>query len=86
MFKSFLNFDAMITPKIITVVYWLSIAAVVVSGIGSMFGGYQGFTFASFLMGLGIIVGGILLVRIYCELLIVIFKINENLRTIANRD
>lgn len=86
MFKSFLNFDSMITPKIITVIYWLSIAAVALGGIISMFSGYRGFTFASFLMGLGIIVGGVLLTRVYCELLIVIFKINENLRTIANKD
>lgn len=85
MFKSFLNFDAMITPKIITVIYWLSIIAVVISGFASMFAGYQGFTFGNFLMGLGIIVGGILMTRIYCELFIVIFKINENLSKVANK-
>lgn len=85
MLKSFLNFDSMITPKIITVIYWLSIIAVVLGGITSMFGGYQGFTFGKFLMGLIIIVGGVLLTRVYCELLIVIFKINENLRKVADK-
>jgi len=75
----------MVTPQIITVIYWLSIMAVVLGGLGSMFSGYQGFTFGSFMMGLGIIVGGVLLVRIYCELLVVIFKINGNLRTIAQK-
>lgn len=86
MLKSFLNFDSMVTPKIITVIYWLSIIAVVISGFVSMFSGYQGFTFGSFLMGVGIIVGGILMTRIYCELFIVIFKINENLGKVANRE
>ncbi|MFC4259158.1 DUF4282 domain-containing protein [Marinobacter lacisalsi] len=86
MLKMFLNFDSMVTPKIITVIYWLSIVGVVIGGVGSMFSGYQGFTFGSFLMGLGIIVGGFLMVRIYCELFIVIFKINENLSKIANRE
>lgn len=86
MFKSFLNFDSMITPKIITVIYWLSIVAVVFFSIGAMFAGYEGFTFAKFMMGIAGIVGGVLLVRVYCELLIVIFKINENLRKIAVKD
>lgn len=86
MFKSFLNFDSMITPKIITVIYWLSIAAVVIGGFVSMFSGYQGLSFSSFLLGLAIIVGGVLLTRVYCELLIVIFKINENLRNLANKN
>lgn len=86
MLKMFLNFDSMVTPKIITVIYWLSIVAVVIGGIMSMFAGWEGFTFGSFLMGLGIIVGGILMTRIYCELFIVIFKINQNLSKIANRE
>ncbi|GGY78868.1 DUF4282 domain-containing protein [Marinobacter zhanjiangensis] len=86
MLKSFLNFDSMVTPKIITVIYWLSIVAVIIGGFMSMFSGYQGFTFANFLMGLGIIVGGVLMTRIYCELFIVIFKINQNLSKIANRE
>lgn len=86
MLKMFLNFDSMVTPKIITLIYWLSIIGVVIGGVGSMFAGYQGFTFGSFMMGLGIIVGGFLMVRIYCELFIVIFKINQNLSKIANRE
>jgi hypothetical protein len=35
-------FDAMLTPKIITFVYWLLLLIAVVSGFGSMFGGYGG--------------------------------------------
>lgn len=86
MLKMFLNFDSMVTPKIITVIYWLSIVAVVIGGVMSMFAGRGGFSFGSFLMGLGIIVGGVLMTRIYCELFIVIFKINQNLSKIANRE
>ncbi len=32
-------FDAMLTPKIITAVYWLALLGVLISGIGMMFYG-----------------------------------------------
>lgn len=44
-----LFFDKMLTPKLIVGVYWIMLVASVVSGIGSMFGGYAGFTFYNFL-------------------------------------
>jgi hypothetical protein len=73
----------MLTPKIITFVYWLALFGVVIGGIGSMFGMGR-LTFSGFLTGLAIIVGGGIAVRIWCELLIVLFKINENMQKIAN--
>jgi hypothetical protein len=77
-------FESMLTPKIITFVYWLLLFVVLIGGFGSMFGfGMGGFSFGSFLRGLiGIVVGAVL-VRIWCELLIVLFKINENVQKIA---
>ena len=75
--KDIFFFDSMITPKIITFVYWLMLLGIVVSGFGMMFGG-------SFLVGLGMIVGGAIGTRIWCELLIVLFKIHENLQSIAD--
>lgn len=80
-----LFFDKMLTPKIIVGVYWIMLVASVVSGIGSMFGGYTGFTFSSFLWGLIYIVLGVVFTRIVCELLIVTFKMNEALQHIRNK-
>jgi hypothetical protein len=77
-------FDTMITPKIITFIYWILLLAVVGYGLSTMFGGYAGFTFQKFLMGLLYIAGGAVVVRIWCELMIVIFKINENLQNLNN--
>jgi len=77
-------FDSMLTPKIITLVYWLLLAVALVGGIGSMFA-FRGVTFASFMTGLGIIAGGALAARIWCELLMVLFKINEHTKTMAER-
>lgn len=78
--KDILFFDTMVTPKIITVIYWLLLVGVVFSGLGAMFMGQGGF-FA----GIGILIGGAVGVRIWCEMLIVLFKINSNLQKIAEK-
>lgn len=79
--KSIFFFDSMLTPKIITAVYWILLAASVFSGLGAMFSDYSG----GFLVGLGILIGGAIGARIWCELLIVLFKINANLQKIAEK-
>lgn len=75
--KDLLFFESMLTPKIITIVYWFLLLAAVVSGLGTMFSG-------QFIGGILMLIGGILGARIWCELLIVLFKINENIKKIAN--
>lgn len=77
--KTLFFFDSMLTPKIITFVYWLMLLSVIVGGIGFMFVPNVG----GFFKGLAILIGGLIAVRIWCELLIVIFKINENAHLIA---
>ena len=82
--RSVFYFDTMLTPKIITIVYWILLVVVVVTGLGTMFGfGSGGFTFGNFIKGIVGIVIGVLMIRIWCELLIVLFKINENVQKIA---
>jgi hypothetical protein len=81
--RDVLYFDSMLTPKIITFVYWLALFFVCIGGLGMMFGGQ--FTFVKFLKGIAVILGGGLLVRIWCELLIVLFKIYENIKIIADK-
>ena len=83
--RDILFFDNMLTPKIITFVYWILLAAAVVTGVGSMFGGYSGFTFGSFFMGIVYTAAGAVGARIWCELLIVLFKMNEALQVLRNR-
>jgi len=83
--KDVFYFNAMLTPKIITFVYWLLLLFAVISGLSTMFVGYDGITFGKFLMGLGIIIGGGVGSRIWCELLIVLFKIHENIKKIADK-
>lgn len=83
--KTVLFFDNMLTPKIITLVYWLLLVVSIVGGIASMFGGYEGFTFGKFIMGLVYAVGGSVAARIWCELLIVLFKMNDALQDIRKK-
>jgi len=84
--NKFLFFDSMLTPKLITFIYWLLLLGVLGYGLSSMFGGYGGFTFTKFLLGLVYIVGGAVAVRVWCELLIVVFKINENLQNLKDNE
>jgi len=78
-------FESMLTPKIITVIYWLMLLAAIFGGFGSMFTGYGGLSFTSFITGIFVIVGGSIGARVWCELLIVLFKINENIKSIADK-
>jgi hypothetical protein len=77
--KDVLFFDKMLTPQVITFVYWILIVVVVLGGIGTMF-------VQSFIAGLIAIVLGLLFARIWCELLIVLFKMNDALQDIRRRD
>lgn len=76
--RDILFFDSMLTPKIITFVYWLGLLSVVLGGLGSIFSG-------GILQGLGVLIFGLIGIRIWCELLIVLFKINENLQKMASK-
>lgn len=80
-----LFFDSMLTPKIITLVYWLLLIAVLLGGLGTMFGGMGGFGLGSLIQGVVVIVAGAIGVRIWCELLIVLFKIHENIKKLAEK-
>lgn len=80
--EKLLFLDIMITPKIIILVYWILLLGCLGYGLSYIFGGYDGFNFTKFIIGIFIIVIGAIGARIWCELLIVIFKINENLKNL----
>jgi hypothetical protein len=85
----FLVFRRMITPIIIQVLFWLGVLATVITGLVLMIASlfvYRHLSDALFgmLMGLLILLLGPFLVRIYCELLILAFRMNETLTEIKN--
>ncbi|MCL1065754.1 DUF4282 domain-containing protein [Shewanella olleyana] len=83
--KKVLFFDSMLTPKIITIVYWILLVAAVISGIAAMFNGYGGFTIVSLVTGICIAIASAVGARIWCELMIVLFKIHENLQKLVDK-
>ncbi|HVM79519.1 MAG TPA: DUF4282 domain-containing protein [Stellaceae bacterium] len=75
----YLKFDRMITPIIIQIIFWVLVVICVIAGLIQMFGGESG---VQRLGGLLIFIIGPILVRIYCEIMIVMFQINDKLHDI----
>jgi hypothetical protein len=75
----YLKFDRMITPIIIQIIFWVLVVIIALIGLWSMFGGSNG---TERLTGLAIFIIGPILVRIYCEIMIVMFQINDKLHDI----
>ncbi|WP_405468631.1 DUF4282 domain-containing protein [Morganella morganii] len=84
MLKSLLTFDQMITPKIITILYWLGLIGVLLSGVTTIFIGMSyGNSLGGLFGGLATIVFGGLGVRVFCEMIILSFNIYGKLKEIA---
>ncbi|CEI81672.1 hypothetical protein J18TS1_26120 [Oceanobacillus oncorhynchi subsp. incaldanensis] len=83
--NKFFSFEEMITPIIIKVLFWVGLAASVIFGLITIFTGIIEEEFLLIFSGLLTIVIGSLLVRVYCELLIIMFKIYETLKQIRDK-
>jgi hypothetical protein len=95
-FKDFFSFERMITPVIIKIIFWVGLIGSGIVGIVSFFslliGGISRGGFGQILGGffLGLVAAvasfalGALITRIYAELLILFFRINETLTDIKN--
>ena len=84
--EDFLKFRKMITPVIIQVLFWVGVAGTVIAAlvVMAMSFGSSGGGAAQFLGGLIMLVLGPVVVRIYCELLILFFRMNETLTDIKH--
>jgi hypothetical protein len=76
----FLAFRKMITPLVIQVLFWVGVLFTVIAGLITLVTA-DGF---AKLTGLLMLLLGPLAVRIYCEILIVLFRMNESLSDIAD--
>lgn len=76
----------MITPIIIQILFWIGVAVCVIAGIIQIVSGintrYGG---GSVFMGILLLFLGPVLVRVYCEILIVLFSIHSALINIKNK-
>ena len=85
--KSFLSFDKMITPVIIKVLFYIGVIISILIGISLILNGVNAYFGGGALVFLGLltIILGPIMVKVYCEILIVIFKIHESLVEIKNK-
>ena len=77
-----LAFRKMITPLVIEIVFWILVVLTVIGGLITLFGGH-GIT--SVITGLLTIFLGPLALRIWCEIIIILFRIYDVLRDIRDK-
>lgn len=70
--KKFIGFDKMIATSVIKGLYYIFLVLTLISGLVMMFK-------MSFFKGLLMLIIGPILVRLYAELIIVLFSIHDNL-------
>jgi hypothetical protein len=75
--RDFLRFETMITPIVIQVIFWLAVLIAIIAGIMQIVHGG-----AAIITGILTIIFGPLVARIYCEIVILFFRINDHLRAI----
>jgi hypothetical protein len=82
--RDFWAFRTMITPVIIQIIFWIGVGLCIIGGIVLIAtpGRYPGTPNA--LKGLLLLIFGPIGVRIYCEILIIFFRINETLTEIKH--
>ena len=78
MINDFLTFRRMLSPILITGVFWASIFICILIGVYDLFN-------AGIFKGLAIIFFGPFIIRLICESLIIFFRINETLTEIKNK-
>ena len=75
--EDFLAFRKMLTPIIIQIVFWIGVVFCVIGGLLAIL-------YGNGLPGLIMLFLGPIIVRIYCEILILVFRMNDTLTDIKN--
>lgn len=81
--RDYLSFKRMITPKLVNVFFWVGTIISVVIGLGLFIISLVNINSQGILIGFLTMLLGPLVIRIYCELIIVFFMINETLTDIS---
>jgi len=79
----YLSFKRMITPKLVNIFFWIGTIISVVIGLGLFIISLVNINSQGIIIGFLIMLLGPLAIRIYCELIIVFFMINETLTDIS---
>ncbi len=82
--SDFWAFRKMVTPVIIQILFWVGVMACIIAGLVMIGTGVKNPENQTLLPGVLLIIFGPLVVRLYCEILIVFFRINETLTEIKH--
>lgn len=83
--RDFWAFRTMVTPVIIQVIFWVgAILCIVIGGMMIIYGAGRMGQVPYLWKGIFLLVLGPLGVRVYCEILIIFFRINETLTEIKH--
>jgi hypothetical protein len=90
-FNDLFQWERFITPSIIKIFYWLSVALTVLFGLAGVVSGLAAMVMSPF-GGLFMILGsvifvliGLIFARIVAEFVLIVFRMNEHLGAIRNR-
>jgi hypothetical protein len=75
--KEFLNYKYMITPGVLKILSYVAMVGCIIAGIFTLF--------VEPISGIGMIVLGPVVTRIYTELMLVIFEIHSELKSLNNK-
>lgn len=70
-----MNFDKMVTPVIIKVIFWIAVILCVIGGLFTMVN-------ENVVGGIAMVIFGPLVVRVYAELLLVLFQVHSRMNDI----
>jgi len=76
--KEFFNYEYMITPGILKILSYIGAALAVIAGLFTAFS-------ADVISGLGVAIGGPIVIRVYAELMLVVFEIHKCAKQIAGK-
>jgi len=93
MLDMFLKWDGFIFPKLVKVIYYIGLVVIgvgaVLAALGALFGGFATNQAIGGLIGfIGILIGGalgLILWRVYMELLVVLFSIHDLLKEMRDK-
>ena len=91
-FRDLFQWERFVTPSVIKLFFWLAVAIIVLFGLSGIVSAVQMMTVnagVGVFMLLGSLLGmtiGILSARIVAEFVLIVFRINEHLGAIRNRD
>ena len=82
----FLAFRRMFTPVLVQILFWIGIAGCVFTALGQLIAGFRGGgAIGGVVLALLTLIVGPIVVRVYCELIIILFRIYDTLQEIKGQ-